>query len=64
MASRDQRVYQEAAELWRELYGEPPPKGADGRAVLEALLKRQDALNYERLNSPHLRRGGLTYPKR
>jgi hypothetical protein len=63
MVSRDQRIYQEAADLWQELYGEPPPKGADGRAVLDALVRRQDFKAYERLQSRFLRNGQMTWPK-
>lgn len=63
MVSRDQRIYQEAAELWRELYGEPPPKGADGRAVLDAIVRRADLKDYDRLQSRFLRHGQIAWPK-
>lgn len=64
MASRDQRVYREAAELWRTIYGEPPPKGVDASEVLDALLKGQEAPGYERFASPHLRRADVIHPRR
>ena len=54
----------EAAALWRELYNEPAPALADGGEMLDLMLRRLPPAGYERIASPHLRRGGLTFPKR
>jgi hypothetical protein len=62
-SARDQRLYNEAADLWRELYGEPPPIRADGVMMLEIIMKSLPEANYERLRSPHLRSSALTFPK-
>ena len=60
---RDDRIYQEAAALWRQLYGEPPPK-ADGRKLLDLIMKALPEANYDRLRTPHLRADNITLPKR
>jgi hypothetical protein len=62
MSSRKQRVEAEAAALWRELYDETPPD-LDGADMLEILLERLPPASYDRLNSPHLRRAGISWPK-
>jgi hypothetical protein len=64
MSAREERIEAEAAALWRELYREPAPATADGREMLEEMLRRLPPAEYERLASPHLRRGGLSFPKR
>jgi hypothetical protein len=45
---REDRIYQEAAALWGELFREPPPK-ADGQAILDLILKRMPDARYNRL---------------
>ena len=64
MSARKTRIKAEAAALWRELYDEPAPATADGGEMLEIMLRRLPAIDYDRLASPYLRRGALTYPKR
>jgi hypothetical protein len=64
MSARERRIEAEAAALWRELYDEPAPASADAHELLDAMLRRLPAVDYERLSSPHLRRGNLTFPKR
>ena len=64
MSSRKHRVQAEASALWRELYDEPPPARVDGSEMLDMMLKRLPATSYERLNSPYLRRGAVSWPKR
>ena len=64
MSARQQRIDAEAEALWRELYDEAPPADADGSEVLDAMLRRLPAVDYEQLSSPHLRRNSLTFPKR
>jgi hypothetical protein len=63
MSARKRRIEAEAAALWRELYGEPAPATEDGCELLDMMLRRLPAVDYERLNSPHLRRSALTFPK-
>jgi len=60
---RDQRIYEEAAALWRQLYGEPPPQEADGSLVLDLLLTKLPDADYGRLVTPHLRPGNITFPR-
>jgi hypothetical protein len=64
MSTRDEQIEAEAAALWRELYDEAPPPGTEGRDLLEILLRRLPAVEYERLNSPLLRRASVSWPKR
>ena len=63
MSGRDDKVYKEACALWRQVYGEPPPAAADSTMVLDLLLGRLPDTPYERLASPDLRRGDITFPK-
>jgi len=60
---RDQRIYEEAAALWRQLYGEPPPQEADGSMVLGLLLGKLPDADYNRLATPHLRPSAITFPR-
>ena len=62
MNGRDDKVYQEAAELWRQLNGEPPPAGADASTMLDLALRRLPAARYERLANPHLRPFNIAFP--
>jgi hypothetical protein len=55
MATREQRIYQEAAALWRELYSKPPPAGLDGAAILKLITSGSEPPRYTQLASPHLR---------
>lgn len=52
---RDERIYREAAALWREIHGEPPPIRSDGVLMLDILMRSLPEMSYERLRSPHLR---------
>ena len=45
---RDERIYQEAAALWRELFRDPPPK-MDGRKLMALIMQRMPDTRYERL---------------
>ena len=63
MPGRDDKIYEEAAALWRQLYGEPPPAVADGAVILDLILNDQPASDYDRLATPHLRRSNITFPK-
>ncbi|THD50963.1 hypothetical protein [Phenylobacterium sp.] len=62
MEPRDQQIYEEAAALWREIFGEPPPLRADGPMLLEMILRRAGPPPYERLHSPHLRPSTIAGP--
>jgi hypothetical protein len=64
MDGRDHKIYQEAAALWRALYGEPPPADADGGMVLDLLLGGLPETRYERLANPFLRPTNIAFPKR
>jgi hypothetical protein len=63
MNGRDQRIYEEAAALWRELFGEPPPVRADGGTMLEAIMRSLPERRYERMASPHLRPSQISQPR-
>jgi len=60
---RDDRIYQEAAALWRELYREPPPIKADGALMLQIITQALPVEGYDRLRIPRLREGDVTLPR-
>ncbi len=61
MDRRDQRIYEEAAALWRELFDEPPPT-ADGSLMLDIIMRRVCDPAYVRLRSPYLRPSTIVGP--
>jgi len=63
MPGRDERIYEEAAALWRRLYDEPPPP-MDGPHMLDLILGGLPQNSYDRLSSSHLRASNITFPKR
>jgi len=63
MDGRETRIYEEAAALWRELYGEQPPV-RDGAILLDMITQRLPATEYDRLRSPFLRPSTITGPRR
>lgn len=60
---RDDRIYEEAAALWRQLYGEPPPREAGGADLLGLIVGGLPDADYNRLQTPHLRPSAITFPK-
>jgi hypothetical protein len=62
MEDRDQRIYEEAAALWREVFGKPPPVRVGGPKLLEIITGNLDETGYERLRSPHLRPSTIVGP--
>lgn len=64
MTGREEQVYQEAAALWRALYGEQPPVQADGATMLDMIVTRGlPETAYDRLTTPFLRPAAIHYPK-
>ncbi|MDE2485851.1 MAG: hypothetical protein KGO51_00485 [Alphaproteobacteria bacterium] len=63
MNGRDERIYEEASALWREVFGEPPPIRADGSALLDVITKGLPEKPYDRLASPYLRPSQIARPK-
>lgn len=61
---REERIYEEAAALWRCLHGEAPPSDADGAALLDMILGELPETSYGRLTTPHLRPANIAFPKR
>jgi|GEM_PF-728077 len=61
MDRRDQRIYEEAAALWRELFNEPPPC-SDGSRMLDLIMSRVCDPSYVRLRSPYLRPSTIVGP--
>ena len=61
---REDRIYKEAAALWRELFREPPPARADGPALLDLIMRKMPDLTYDRVRTPHLRPTNITMPRR
>ena len=64
MSGRDKKIYEEAAALWWQLSGEPPPPGANASTVLDLVLGCLPETRYERLANPHLRPFDVAFPKR
>lgn len=64
MSGRDDRIYEEAAALWRELFGEPPPARSDGAMMIEMIMKSLPEKDYDRLASPFLRPSQIAGPRR
>jgi hypothetical protein len=62
MDGREQRIYEEASALWREVFGEPPPLRAEGADLLEIVTRCLPEISYERLRSPHLRPSTIVGP--
>jgi hypothetical protein len=62
MESRDERIYEEAAALWREVFGEPPPARTDPRVILDMIISNVSEASYERLRSPFLRPSTIVGP--
>jgi hypothetical protein len=63
MTGRDDRIYEEACALWRELFSEPPPIRADAHTLLDVITKSLPEKPYERLASPHLRPSQIAGPR-
>lgn len=64
MTGRDERIRAEATALWQEVYGQPPPIVAEGGEMLEQILRNLPDASYERLTSPYLPRGSITWASR
>jgi hypothetical protein len=62
MKSRDERIAEEAAALWRELFGAAPPP-ADGPSMLKVITGRLPDVRYDRLRSPFLRPSMIARPR-
>jgi hypothetical protein len=62
METREQRIYNEAVALWREVFDEPPPVRADGTILLDVITRCLAERPYERLRSPHLRASTIAGP--
>lgn len=60
---REDRIYLEAAALWRELFADPPPEGASGEALLDIITRRMPDARYDRLKTPHLRPANIAMPR-
>jgi hypothetical protein len=64
MMGRDDKVYEEAAALWRALYDGPLPATAEGTVILDLIVGGlPDSTRYERLASPYLRPSNIAFPK-
>ena len=59
---REDRIYEEAAALWRQLFDEPPPRAA-GAEILGMIVGGLSDADYNRLQTPHLRPSNITFPK-
>jgi hypothetical protein len=63
MPGRDDKIYEEAAALWRQLHGESPPPEADGSDILCLIVGGLPDADYDRMATPHLRRTQIIFPK-
>ena len=62
MKTRDQKISEEAAALWCEVFGEPPPR-TDGSDLLGMITGSLPEVTYDRMTSPHLRASQITGPR-
>jgi hypothetical protein len=62
MENRDQRIYEEASALWRELFNEPPPRRTNGPRMLGIIVSKVGKPSYNRLRSPYLRPSTIVGP--
>lgn len=60
---REERIYDEAVALWRQLYGEPPPSHLGGSEILGLIVGGLHDADYARLATPHLRPSNVTLPR-
>ena len=63
MQRRDERIYEEAAALWRELHIDGTPAPGDAVAILDMITGALPNVAYERLCSPWLRSSTITWPR-
>jgi hypothetical protein len=59
---REELIYEEAAALWREVFGEAPPARAHGGELLDIITHAAPPASYERLSTPYLRAANITWP--
>jgi hypothetical protein len=62
MQAHEDRIYEEASALWRELFGEPPPIRTDGAMMLDIIMRSLPEKPYDRLASPYLRPATIAGP--
>jgi hypothetical protein len=62
MSGRDERIEEEARQLWYALHGYPPPAGLSGPQLLLHVLEQMERCGYERLGEAHARRRDITWP--
>lgn len=60
---RQERIAAEAADLWKVLYGEPPPLMTDGTTMLEVAITSLPEQRYDRLRAAQLALGHVTLPR-
>lgn len=60
---REDRIYEEAVALWRQLYGDAPPHQAAGSEILGMIVGGLADADYNRIQTPHLRPTNITFPK-
>lgn len=63
MKTRDEKIAEEAAALWREVFGGPPPPATDGAAMLGIITGALPEVTYDRMRSPYLRPSQITRPR-
>ena len=63
MPGRNEKIYKEAAALWRHVYGEPPPRGVDAGRLIERAMNGMPEPRYGRFTSRHLRASNITFPR-
>jgi hypothetical protein len=60
---REDRIYEEAVALWRQLYSDPPPCEAGGVEILGMIVGGLTDADYNRIQTPHLRPSNITFPR-
>ena len=62
MLGREDRIYEEAAALWRAVRGSAPPRDCDAGELILRVLQDMDLHDYERLGEADRRSKQIAWP--
>lgn len=62
MFRREDKIYDEAAALWRAVHRSAPPSNCDGAELILQVLQSMDIDDYQRLDEADRRAGQIAWP--